>query len=218
MMSKKTLVYFVDGPNGAGKDYFIERLLVMLRGTGIGAGAKIELLRATDFFDNKDTASERRKYVRYDTEESKTTSIMIGHLKLLERIAELTRAQTDLIIVNRSFLSTLAYNLYKQSQLADRRFYLDIFVDFLARYLRQNLEVTFINMIVNPDDLKIRQLMREEGKPIDEAWNAQLIDNYHKASIELQNKGVEVVYKRSEHYESVVDEIKRRLVSNFNVY
>lgn len=217
-MSKKTLVYFVDGPNGAGKDYFIERLLVMLRGTGIGAGAKIELLRATDFFDNKDTASERRKYVRYDTEESKTTSIMIGHLKLLERIAELTRAQTDLIIVNRSFLSTLAYNLYKQSQLGDRRFYLDIFVDFLARYLRQNLEVTFINMIVNPDDLKIRQLMREEGKPIDEAWNAQLIDNYHKASIELQNKGVEVLYKRSEDYESVVDEIKRRLVSNFNVY
>lgn len=217
-MSKKTLVYFVDGPNGAGKDYFIERLLVMLRGTGIGAGAKIELLRATDFFDNKDTASERRKYVRYDTEESKTTSIMIGHLKLLERIAELTRAQTDLVIVNRSFLSTLAYNLYKQSQLADRRFYLDIFVDFLARYLRQNLEITFINMIVNPDDLKIRQLMREEGKPIDEAWNAQLIDNYHKASIELQNKGAEVLYKRSEDYESVLDEIKRRLVSNFNVY
>lgn len=217
-MSKKTLVYFVDGPNGAGKDYFIERLLVMLRGTGIGAGAKIELLRATDFFDNKDTASERRKYVRYDTEESKTTSIMIGHLKLLERVAELTRAQTDLVIVNRSFLSTLAYNLYKQSQLADRRFYLDIFVDFLARYLRQNLEITFINMIVNPDDLKIRQLMREEGKPIDEAWNAQLIDNYHKASIELQNKGAEVLYKRSEDYESVLDEIKRRLVSNFNVY
>lgn len=211
-MNKKTLVYFVDGPNGAGKDFFIERLLSTLRGTGAGGGLKIEILRATDFFDNKETASERRKYVRYDTEQSKTLSIMVGHMKLLERVAELTRAQTDLIIVNRSFMSTLSYNLYKPSQLLDRRFYLDMFMNVFCRYLLQNMEMTFINMIVDKDDLKIRQKQRNEGKEIDESWNAQLIDNYTRAAMDLQKEGAVVLYRNSGESQSVTDEIVRKVL------
>lgn len=202
-----TLVYFVDGPNACGKDYFIDNLISSLIDNPDGDKLSIEVLRATDFFDNKDTASERRKYVRYDTEESKTTSIMIGHLKILERIAELSRQQKDVIIVNRSFLSTLSYNLYKQSQLFDRRFYLDIFVDFMARYLRQNLEVTFVNLLVTDEMLLQRQKQRGEEKPIDPVWNKTLIDNYNRAASDLTTAGLRVVNYQSHSFQLFVDEI-----------
>lgn len=202
-----TLVYFVDGPNACGKDYFIENLISGLIDNPDGDKLSIEVLRATDFFDNKDTATERRKYVRYDTEESKTTSIMIGHLKLLERIAELTRAQKDVVIVNRSFLSTLSYNLYKQSQLFDRRLYLDIFIDFMARYMRQTLEVTFVNLLVTDEMLLKRQKERGEEKPIDPVWNNTLINNYNRASSDLTNAGLRVVNHHSGSFPIFVKEI-----------
>ena len=190
----RTLVYFVDGPNGAGKDYFINELVQSVKAEMIHPS--VEVLRATDFFDNKDTASERRKYVQYDTEQSKTLSIVVGHFKLLERIAELAREQIDVVIVNRSFLSTLAYNLYKQSQLFDRRLYLDLFMSLYSKY-SYYVDMTFVNMLVSADELKIRQEERREGKPIDMSWNVKMIDNYTRAAGDLIQQGARVEHLTS---------------------
>ena len=200
----RTLVYFVDGPNGAGKDYFINELVQSVKAEMIHPS--VEVLRATDFFDNKDTASERRKYVQYDTEQSKTLSIVVGHFKLLERIAELAREQVDVIIVNRSFLSTLSYNLYKQSQLSDRRLYLDLFMNLYSKY-SYYVDMTFVNMVVSSNELKIRQEERREGKPIDMNWNIKMIDNYARASADLSSQGARVEHLKSGQAQSLANEI-----------
>lgn len=204
-----TLVYFIDGPNGAGKDYFIENLIKSLQ-AGAKHPPKVEVLRATDFFDNEANATERRKYVRYDTEKSKTLSIMIGHMKLLERIAELSRQRlldsVCVVLVNRSFLSTLAYNLYKPNQLADRRFYIDLFMNVFARY-SEYVDMQFINLVVNTQTLMERQKERAEGKFIDHQWTDQLINNYVQASNDLIGNGVRISFAQSGDYMKFAKEI-----------
>lgn len=105
-------IIFVDGPTGIGKDYFIENLCKNLDIQKTDLNYKV--LRATDFV-LKNAKSEDRKYTTYRTETEKIYSIFSGHLDMLCHINKFINSSEkdiDLIIVNRSFLSFLIYNIY----------------------------------------------------------------------------------------------------------
>lgn len=200
----RTLVYFIDGPNGSGKDYFIDNLVNGLNGHPVKINVKV--LRATDFFSNRVKSTESRKYIAYDTEESKTLSIFNGHMNILEQIAEYTRDGVDVVIINRSFLSTLAYNLYKSSQLVERQGYLTLFTIICAMY-QKYFDLTFVNMQITTAELLKRQQLRFEYKAIDDRWADTLIKNFDNACKTLERSEFRICNKESGQYGDVLNEI-----------
>lgn len=204
-MSKRTLVYFIDGPNGCGKDFFIDNLVRKLH--GLKLILEIRVLRATDFFVSKETISEFRKYTTYNTENSKSLSIYAGHVKLLETIAEHSREGVDVVLVNRSFLSMLSYNLYQPTQFRNRLFYLEQYTNILARY-SEYYDIHFVNLCVDIKDLERRVAERNDGKVFDQVWTRQLIDNYARAGTDLYSRVPSIRVMNSACYPNICEEIQ----------
>lgn len=194
-MTNLIKVIFVDGPTGVGKDYFIDNLAIELDKEK--PNLTYEVLRATDFV-LKDAKSEDRKYTHYQTEIEKIYSIFTGHINMLCYIYETlnsSKKEVDLIIVNRSFLSFLIYNIYpiirNYNISSDNEIHyiketmLNSYID-LFNNLFQNTESMFVNLTTEDYTLISKQnkiidriKSRNDGKPLDEKWLELLIKEYH---------------------------------------
>jgi hypothetical protein len=186
---------FVDGPNASGKDYFIQQLSETL--TEFDCLLKFEVIRATDFVLNADSETENRKYTAYKTEEEKIQSIFLGHIQLLKHINKLLSRDEDnldLVIVNRSLLSFLIYNVYPTIPKQTANFWYPDprrGIDYITEYINEFTKIfltsqsLFINLNVpgkTPSE-KVRTLLsrvksRGEGKPVDEAWVRTIYTEY----------------------------------------
>lgn len=185
-------VVFVDGPTGIGKDYLIERLE---EGLVNEKELSVKVLRATDFA-LRNNPEEDRKYDGYETDEEKHDSIFKGHILLLEYIATILEDDvdhTDVVIVNRSFITFLNYNLWQQ-QYSDKRvaylgMYKKAFASILANYRSLYLQVSFpagtgINATV--DKIIKRIESRNDGKKVDKDWIVKLVLFYHTRGMALE--------------------------------
>jgi len=191
--SNSPKIVFVDGPTGVGKDYFIDNLKEVLN---YKSDKIVSVIRATDIVLNSRTITENRKYTKYTTGELKSNSIFAGHINLLATInTKLNiKKECDLVIVNRSFLSFLIYNMYPiiDFERTDGSLFLkDQLKDFISIY--SNLFYTlfyktpslFINLVVGNDSLSKcvdiiveRISSRKEKKDIDREWLETLVLNY----------------------------------------
>ena len=191
-------IVFVDAPTAVGKDYFIERFVKALG--DINSELKVTVLRATDIIFNEDTKTEDRKYTEYRTESEKTKAIFKGHLQLATTIFEKLTSMTDrsdVVVVNRSFLSFLIYNINPviRANLNDARralliaeytsmtksyveFYKKLFTYYPTLFVGLELR-TADNKTVD-EVLANRIQARNDGKPVARAWLRQIYRDYEQ--------------------------------------
>lgn len=196
MLSCSPKLIFIDGPTGIGKDYFIDKVSSLLEQNY--PSKVISTIRATDIVLNSYTETENRKYSYYATDETKRNSIFMGHINLL---CELNKQlfftkEADIILVNRSFLSFLIYNVYSAIASTSGNNYTDRFLsaqlnDYIETYSRlfhtlfNDKSTLFINLGSQQTtfddyiDLIITRIKsREDNKTIDVNWVKVLIEAY----------------------------------------
>ena len=195
-------IVFVDGPTGVGKDYFIEKFTQTLQEKR--PDLKFKTLRAIDFLFNDYTKTENRKYTPYQTQEDKCHQIYVGHIKLLCAINEIINLQNssaDIVIINRSLLSFIIYNLNPnicefENKIEDEEYYkvlidnkdnlISVYKKLFKNLFYNNFSL-FIHLGMTEDDLSAnlaticnRVINRAEGKAVDMAWIATLLNDYQK--------------------------------------
>lgn len=196
MHSCSPKLIFIDGPTGIGKDYFIDKLSSLLEHNN--PSKVISTIRATDIVLNSYTETENRKYSYYTTDETKRNSIFMGHINLLCELNKqlfLTK-EDDVILVNRSFLSFLIYNVYSAINSVSGNNYTDRFLsaqlnDYIETYsnlyhaLFNNKLTLFINLgsqqttLDDYIDLILSRIKsREDNKTIDVNWIKVLIEAF----------------------------------------
>lgn len=196
MHSYSPKLIFIDGPTSIGKDYFINNLSFLLEQNY--PSKVISTIRATDIVLNSYTETENRKYSYYTTDETKRNSIFMGHINLLCELNKrlfLTK-EADVILINRSFLSFLIYNVYSAINSASGNNYTDRFLsaqlnDYIETYSRlfhslfNNKLTLFINLGSQQttfddyiDLILTRIKSREDNKTIDVNWVKVLIETY----------------------------------------
>lgn len=182
MQSKNKLIVFVDGPTGAGKDYLIEDMTHVVR-TNYGWVTEHAILADMVLANGLD--SEKRKYTHYDSDDqSKIDKISRAHHLALEELKEKAK-QCDILLVNRSYLSFLVYNLQdKDSELA----YIEEYKSSLKSLSKEGIKTALIKVIPNNPLKTILQRIRgrNDGKAIDEGWILRMVNNYCKFRPELE--------------------------------
>lgn len=208
-MSKKAQVIFVDGPNGVGKDFFIDGMEKTLLNNALELS--ISKIRITDHFP-KQVESELRKYTVYDTEKEQLLHIFAAHVKILDMILRDAKSH-DVILVNRSFLSMLAYNLYKKEYVIERAFYVDMYNALLFKYT-EFLDISFIYLQAPILDIQKRQIERNEGKKMDAEWAVALTANYNQAVKTFASLSKSIYPTFSGEYMSFADKVVRAIQAN----
>ena len=177
-------IIFVEGPTGVGKGYFINNLVLQFREKR--PNLKISLLEAKTWALDQNNQSEDRKYTVYNTASDKVENIFNGHIRLLAYIKNLLGSKVvDLVIVDRSFLSFITYNIYKAEDQVLRERYIKDFKE-AYHYLGVNKYPSLtIQLISGKPTLKTVSLLehrikeRGDKKEIDLKWLRVLLYNYN---------------------------------------
>lgn len=181
---KHPKVVFVDGPTAVGKGFFIENLVTHLTDK---LNLSVEVIKAVDFV-NKEATEINRNYQEYKTEETKINSIYEGHLVLLDHLVNILEddvSHTDVVVVDRSFVSMLAYNLWQKDRIEFSeellRNYKLTFKELMSEYKTVYVQLDFhppedvensVNTILK------RITSRNDNKSVDKGWFKELISNY----------------------------------------
>lgn len=190
-------IVFIDSPNAVGKDYFIENFLKEYHGRH-GLNKNVVVLNAKDFLPTfvKDT----RHYSNQLTSCHENVRLFLGHIKLLNYLREtITETDTDLIIVNRSFITFLVYNLSIEYELRKREAteedndLLNEKQEYITAYQRlfrnlfQSIPTLYVHLSFNEDTVEgitdrviERMKNRNDGKDIDRKWVTYLVESYNK--------------------------------------
>lgn len=106
MKETYTRLFWVDGPNCFGKDYFIDKFKNYLT---LHTSVDIEVEDPRRFLPT--FMAGKRIFDYYNLDHIKQRSIVDGHIEFLKHLHNLLMEDTEAIyIVNRSFLSTISYN------------------------------------------------------------------------------------------------------------
>lgn len=190
-------IVFIDSPNAIGKDYFIENFLKEYRGR-YGLNKNVVVVNAKDFLPAfvKDT----RHYSNQLTSRHQNVRLFLGHIKLLNYLREtITETDADLIIVNRSFVTFLVYNLSIDYELRNREAteedndLLNEKQEYIAVYRRlfrnlfQSIPTLYVHLSFNEDTVEgitdrviERMKNRNDGKCIVREWVTYLVESYDK--------------------------------------
>ena len=107
----KPRVIFVDGPNGFGKDYLLERLSKGLKDIHHPNKTVDPRWKLPSSIQNK------RLYYFHSSSAKEILEILQAHIEHLEEIRKLVSRDPGLIVIsNRSFLSAICHNFYHLSQ------------------------------------------------------------------------------------------------------
>lgn len=175
---KQPKLIWVDGPTAVGKGHFIQSLVDSLR------HLNISLLNASTFV-TKETPQELRKYSPYSTSTDDTEYIFIRHTELLRELQQdLKNPRLDLIILDRSFMSYLIYNLHDKSPNYQESA-IELYSKDYTYYLNQHNSIyiqlqTESNQLVTAANTLIDRIKsRQDNKPINEDWIYKLLFLYH---------------------------------------
>lgn len=186
-------VVFVDGPTGVGKGYFIQNFIETYKKNF--PEKKVKIIIATDYALRGSATSELRKYTEYNTEKEKIDGIFSGHMELISDVQKFLNSNEeetpDLILVDRSFLTFLSYNVYKDEQEELRKELITKFETHVKATL-STVDPLFVYLDVPFEDerravniLLTRIANRRDNKPVDINWIYTLIGNYRKFNAEV---------------------------------
>ena len=180
---------FVDGPTGSGKDYFIENLIQELKSKK--PNINIVTWKATDFVLKGPSLTELRKYTIHDIDEERLEIIYNGHKELIKEAAKLLsdkNKQVDLLVVNRSILTTFGTNLWEDKHSARREDLAEEFANYSKPILEEAGVVSlFIRIDVVAEGttravniLLDRVARRGDKSPVDVEWFYTILRTYRR--------------------------------------
>lgn len=180
---------FVDGPTGSGKDYFMDRIVEGLKSKN--PSLNIVRWRATDFVLKGPSLGEKRKYILHDIDDERLSVIYHGHEELIKEAANLLsdkERSPDLLIVNRSILTTFGTNLWGDEFKELREEISERFAKHTKHHLEEaNIESLFIRIDVNSvgltsgvNTLLQRISSRNDDKEIDRSWLYIILKSYRR--------------------------------------
>lgn len=182
-------IIFVEGPTGVGKGYFINQLSLKLKEHN--PKLRINLLEAKTWALGQGAVTEDRKYTIYNTDTDKIKGIVDGHIGLIYYIKSiLSSGISDLVIVDRSFLSFIAYNLYEDKDKELREKYISHFKETYNQFIPPEYSSLSVQLISGKPTLKTISLLenrikeRGEDKAIDLKWLRTLLHNYSVYRVE----------------------------------
>lgn len=167
-------VVFIEGPTGVGKGYLINSLKVLLEDK-----FKVRVLRAADYV-LEECPEENRKYTKYTTPEKDLAKIEAKHISMLYMLSDAIKASDEVILVDRSYLSFVVYNLMSH----DTKWvmYLEDWFFLLANTIQEEnyLVVSLVTEkdTTDPAVLEERILGRKDSKPVDKNWLVELVKRY----------------------------------------
>lgn len=201
-------VIFVDGPTAVGKGYFLTKLEEKLTSNKL----TFKTIRAADVAVSK-APSEDRKYTNYDTDLDKIKLIAEGHTELLKVIASLLdeekQDKVDVVLVDRSFASFIAYNLqgeFKSKLRSDYiKKYRKLLKSILGSYKTLYVQLSFNTGSVETDCIKAISRVKEraDGKEVEEDWLTRIIQTYTTELTEVAVIFDDVLYTDSGDISSV---------------
>ena len=188
-MTSNSTVIFVDGPTASGKDTLIEELAQ--RHLDSDDTRRLVRLSAVDYA-LRDDPNHQRQYGDHGTDEAAARRIYTGHLRLLEHLREVCVQEPTLALVNRSYMSFLAYNLLPLMNKGVDGKHLtlqeELGVESYARFFTQLSESASVLFVVTTPSVLLlenkaqvlidRMLRRNDHKPIDQQWVMQMVKNY----------------------------------------
>ena len=180
---------FVDGPTGSGKDYFMDRLIEELKSKN--PSLNIVKWKATDFVLKGPSLTEKRKYVLHDIDEERLSVIYQGHKELIVEATKLLSDKEkapDLLVVNRSILTTFGTNLWEDKHKERRELLAKDFAEHTKSYLEQaNIDSLFIRIDVDTvgltrgvNTLLQRIASRNDGKEVEVDWLYIILKTYRR--------------------------------------
>ena len=180
----KPSILFVDGPPAVGKDYFITSF--------IGEYARcypfggILILKASDFILEYTSRIQQQKYSPHPTTTEDLDYLLKGHIQLLNHIRTASQIgqATNLIVVNRSFLSCIVHNLSDHPQDVQDiyiRQYHRAFQNLLAGFITMHLSLTprTYDRACSASIARIES--RQESYPVDKDWVMSIHERYDHA-------------------------------------
>lgn len=140
-------IVFLEGPNGCGKDYFLEGLITLLEKDKVNYFTLEAKRYLPDNIINN-------RYNKLLIDENKLQLFYYSHIRLLEDINILSN-HFDLILVNRSIISFLIYNLYFIDIDDEEKKYYEKKIVQLIDYHLKDKKTILVNLI---KDLTIENL------------------------------------------------------------
>lgn len=140
-------IVFLEGPNGCGKDYFLEGLITLLEKDKVNYFTLEAKRYLPDNIINN-------RYNKLLIDENKLQLFYYSHIRLLEDINILSN-HFDLILVNRSIISFLIYNLYFSDIDDEEKKYYEKKIVQLIDYHLKDKKTILVNLI---KDLTIENL------------------------------------------------------------
>lgn len=155
-----TEIVFIDGPDGSGKDFFIENFIKKY--TELHPEKRLAMLKSSDY--TYYLLKKDRDINKFETGRSVLDNFYKGHIELIDDAKSLlSTGMCDLIIVNRSFASFQVYNLrYDKLSSNDedvkeharmRTRYIDMYRKHFHKNFK-NVRTTFISMEISGETLE----------------------------------------------------------------
>ncbi len=149
-------IVFLEGPNGCGKDYFLEELVKLLKRDKVN----YITLEAKKYLPENIT---NNRYTKVLIDEKHLQLYYYSHIRLLEDINILAN-HFDIILVNRSIISFLIYNLYfSDIKAQEKEYYEKEVLQLIEGYLKDQKTI-LINLIkdLTLEELKTRLETRDD--------------------------------------------------------
>ena len=168
-------VFFVDGPSGVGKDYFISNLAKYARTKGVHP----LIHNAKEYIP----AQVAQKHYNPLTSDRATINLIFsGHKALLTRVfKDIAERGADFVIVNRSFSSFILHNLHSLDNEEREEYIQEYNSFFLNRLTDEGIESYYIGLKPRYEDVDMvelftKEILKRDGKAIDKEFVKRQLD------------------------------------------
>lgn len=191
-------VIFVEGPHAVGKDYFIDNLKreISLK----YPDKRVNVVRAADYMTP--FVKNNRSYSSSEEQQYQIEKLFNCHLHLLESVRNfLICDKYDIVLVNRSFLSFLIFNLNTEcnnntkelndKMRGDKNKYIDAYVDiFKDGFCDIETHHVTLTSVIGTEEEKLNNILerikeRNDGNIINIDYLKYLINSYSEIDSKL---------------------------------
>ena len=189
-------VFFVEGQNGVGKNYFIDRLSEELGKDGVDH----YIVNCNDFI--KDKLIQNNRYSPKEFTHDEMIDLFNSHVEILKEVKDLLEC-FKVVLVNRSFISYYIYNVkLSRFHSGSKETIRDELIKKVEEYLpRKSINLAVLGSELKYEDIKNRILSRDGDKRLDELYVRQLNHCYRNLEPEIKQTFNRVVYTDSFKYQ-----------------
>lgn len=153
------MIIFIDGPNGVGKDYTIERIQRLC----VKKRLVFNTISFKDVIEDPVLRTSLRERQENNVSTNELLTLFDTHLKYIDMVKKL-EYRSDVLVVNRFCPSFYVYQ-YMYPETADKAVPLSMVTELVKYYIKSfhRYDVKYVNLIAEPSVLLKRLANRDNG-------------------------------------------------------